>query len=338
MKIKNMSYSNCLRFALTATLIQASNIHYANSATTLDQQTAQTLVNPDPDSNKKGLPAPADAFSGNGGHIDNTGVVSPGQLEFNLFLARSGGEGRPLNLTSMAEVNYGVEFYKDLQIGCAMPYVTEKSQTEAENGEVQSERSSGYGSPECHVKVLFYENDQTGISASSQISLQKAKSVVGRNFSGNDPYNHVIGSVVVQKDLRDGKISFVGSASLDRTLHAGPEVENPNQLTLGAGAGYRLNRDSSIAVGATKTIQGVAWVDVTYLHRLPFLKRITDNQVYGYINFGRSSRGAFADSNQKVLTVGVQINPRQKIGPRGGIFHAIVEAQENAKAAAADQK
>jgi hypothetical protein len=215
-----------------------------------------------------------------------------------------------------------------------MPYITEKTQ----NDEGQNERSSGYGSPECHVKVLFYENDQTGVSASSQISIQKAKSLVGKNFSGNDPYNHVIGSIVIQKDLRDGKISFVGSASLDRTLHAGPEIENPNQLTLGAGAGYRLNQDSSVAVSATKTIQGVAWVDVTYLHRLPILKKINGNEAYGYVNFGRSSRGEYADSNQKVLTIGVQLNPRQKMGPRGGIFHAIVEAQENAKAAAADQK
>jgi hypothetical protein len=325
-EIMKLNFSSWTRIALIATLLQSVHPNFANSAPAHDPQTS---VSPDPDTENKGGPGPADAFSGNGGHIDNTGVVSPGQLEFNLFLARSSGSGRPVDLTAMAEVNYGIEFYKDLQIGCAMPYVTEKSQNE--NGEY--DRTSGYGTPECHVKVLFYENDQTGVSASSQISLQKAQAFAGRNFPGNDPYNHLVGSLVVQKDLKDGKISLVGSASLDRTLHAGPEIEHPNQVTLGAGAGYRINRDSSIAVDATKTILGVAWVDLTYFHRLPILKKMTNNQIFGYIDLGRSSSGSYADSNQKVITVGVQINPRQKMGPRGGIFHEIVEAQENAKAA-----
>jgi len=316
--------------ALMATLLTSMTVAAADTSTSLKEQ---AQIESDAPADKQASPK-VDAFAGKG-LVDNTGVPDPGKFEINLSMSRAFGPGRPTDLTALAEINYGFEFYKDMQIGCAIPYVSETGK----NDDGSSYRDRGGGSTACTVKVLFYNNDSTGWSASAAVSYQRAKSIMFNNFPGNPLENHVIVPVVIQKDINDGKISLVGTVSMDHTISAGQPIEHQNQITYGIGAGYRINDDSSISVDATKTIQGVAWVDVTYMRRSKLLSSATGRDTLVYVTVGKSSNGSYADSNQRVVQVGIQINGKHQHGPKGGIFHEIVKAQENAAAVdAANEK
>ncbi len=325
---KSSSWTKLALIVLTC-LNLGLNLGVAKAAATEPDE--QTTVKSEPDPDSKVQAKVVDAFPGKG-NVDNTGVPEPGKVEINLSLSRVRA-GDMKSLTATTEVNYGLEFYRDMQIGCAIPYTTETGR----NDDGLEYRSSGGGSIECNVKVLFYNNDKTGVSASAGINYQKARNIIFHNFEGNDIYNHVVVPLVIQKDINDGKISLVGTVSVDHTINAGPEIDRKNQVTYGVGAGYRINNDSSISVDATKTIQGVAWVDVTYMRKSKALSAALSSDTYGYISVGKSSNGSYADSNQKVVRFGLQINPKKSYGENGGIFHAIKEAQDNKAAADAEE-
>ena len=314
-----MSTSICL-------LLIGSSVARAGDQAETKTHSDISAVTPDTDNNKSG---PADAFPGVG-QVDNTGVPQPGKYEINLSLNRAFGKARPTDTTGTIEFNYGFEFYRDFQIGCEVPYVVETGKND--NG--SSYRESGGSTPSCGAKVLFYEDDKTGISASIAVNYQRAKSIMFGNFSGNPLENHVIVPVVVQKDLIDGKISLLGTVIFDHTIPAGLPILHRNQMTFGAGAGYRINDDRSLSVDATKTIQGVAWVEVVYMQRSQLLTEKIGRDTFAYVKVGKSSNGSYADSNQKIVEVGLQINGKAQHGMKGGIFHEIVEAKDNADARA----
>ena len=325
---KSNGMSQTLAVALAATMFAGFTTSSkgmaapANQATQPSQLMQQTESN-DPDSG--GVPEPVDAFPGKG--VDNTGVPKPGKTEIEFRASRTHGPDKPTVLGFSAELNYGLEYYKDMQVGCIVPYVSESGKDE----DNLDYKASGGGPTECHVKVLAYNNDKTGVSASVGANYVKGNNIILHNFTGNDGYNHVVVPVIIQKDINDGKISLVGSVALDHTLKAGPEILQKNQLTYGAGVGYRINKDNSVSIDATKTTQGVAWIDITYFRRLPALKKIIPSDVYGFITYSRSNKGSYDDSNKQSWNFGLQINPKQSFGENGGIFHAIKEAQDNVK-------